>query len=177
MNLPADSKFAIAIVGANGYRYKPDTQAESFTPEAVKAVAESFLAGQIPRHVKSEEPPKDSGPVTVVTGRTFDELVTNSDKDVFIEFYAPWCGHCKQLAPTWDKLAEKFASVDSVRIAKMDATANDVPSSFEVHGFPTIYLLKANNKGSPVQYNGGRDLPALSKWLKENASKKIHDEL
>ena len=65
--------------------------------------------------------------------KNFDELVTNTDKDVLIEFYAPWCGHCKSLAPKYDELGEKMAQ-EAVEIVKMDATANDVPSDFDVKG-------------------------------------------
>ena len=65
--------------------------------------------------------------------KNFDELVTKTDKDVLIEFYAPWCGHCKSLAPKYDELGEKMAE-EAVEIVKMDATANDVPSDFDVKG-------------------------------------------
>ena len=65
--------------------------------------------------------------------KNFDDLVTNSEKDVLIEFYAPWCGHCKKLAPVYDELGEKMAD-ENVEIVKMDATANDVPAGFDVRG-------------------------------------------
>ena len=50
----------------------------------------------------------------------------HADKDVLVEFYAPWCGHCKALAPKYDDLAAKLEGVDSVVIAKMDSTENEI---------------------------------------------------
>lgn len=84
----------------------------------------------------------------------FDQIV-DSSKHVLVKFYAPWCGHCKNLAPTYDTLAEAMASrKDEVVIAKVDADKHrDLGSRFGVQGYPT---LKWFPKGSvnPEDYNG-----------------------
>ena len=58
-----------------------------------------------------------------------------SDKDVFIKMYAPWCGHCKAMAPTWEELAESMADDEGVMIADFDATANDPGIFFNRYAF------------------------------------------
>jgi len=146
---------------------------EKFSTEAVKKFAQDWKDGKLKPHIKTEPRPAAAkkGEVTVVTGETFNEVVLDSKKDVLIEFYAPWCGHCKTLAPKYDKLAEELKDVDSVVIAKMDATANDIPhSGYEARGYPTILFAPANNKDRPMKYEGEREVKAFKKWLKEKAS-------
>lgn len=127
-----------------------------------------FQAGKVDKIVKSEEIPESQDePVTVVVGKSFDSVV-KSGKNVFIEFYAPWCGHCKRLEPVWTELATKFKDVDNLTVAKMDATANDVPDpEFDVKGFPTLYFVQSSGKIS--KYEGGRTLEDLAKFVEEKA--------
>src|SRR3546814_18683305 len=87
------------------------------TAENVAATADKFFKGDLKPSLKSEAPaPEDTtGAVKVVKGSTFEDLVIKNNKNVFVEFYAPWCGHCKKLAPIWDELGEKFQENSNVR--------------------------------------------------------------
>jgi len=123
--------------------------------------------------VKSEPvPEKQDGPVTVVVAKNYQDIVMDSDKDVLLEFYAPWCGHCKALAPKYDELAGMFKPFsDRITIAKVDATLNDVPD--EIQGFPTIKLFKAGSKDSPVDYTGSRTVEDLANFLRDSGTHHI----
>lgn len=120
---------------------------------------EKFLAdvmeGKIEPHLKSEPIPDNSGPLKTAVAKNFDEVVINNDKDTLVEFYAPWCGHCKKLTPVFEEVAQAMEGED-VAIVKMDATANDVPSNFEVRGFPTLYWLPKDSKDTHVRYEVSR---------------------
>lgn len=132
------------------------------------------LSGKLKPIVKSQPVPKNNkGPVKVVVGKTFDEIVMDTNKDVLIEFYAPWCGHCKKLEPDYLALGKKYKGEKNLVIAKMDATANDVPNdSYKVEGFPTIYFAPSNSKHEPVKFEGGdRTLEGFTKFLEKHATK------
>ena len=164
---------ALAIeVPSTGKHFAFDETAD-ITTEAVTAWAASFLSGELQPTIKSEPiPASQDGPVTILVAKNFDQIVLDSTKDVFVEFYAPWCGHCKKLAPIFDELGTMLKSVSSVVIAKIDATANDISSEYHVQGFPTLLFFPANNK-KPVDYEGDRSLEDMLNFIKEQASTKF----
>jgi len=139
---------------------------DDFSMATFETFLQDFLDGKLEPYLKSEEiPSSNDEPVKVVVAKQFDDIVNAEDKDVLIEFYAPWCGHCKQLVPKYEELATKLKDEPSIVIAKMDATANDVPSPYQVTGFPTIYFAPKGDKKNPRQYNGGREVNDFLKYL------------
>lgn len=84
----------------------------------------------------------------------------------FVEFYAPWCGHCKRLAPVWEQLAHVVADeIPQVRVAKLDATRfSSVTSELDIHGFPT---LKYFRNGQVMDYHGDRTKQALVDFVRK----------
>jgi len=78
----------------------------------------------------------------------------------------------KKLAPVFDELGEKLKN-EQVSIVKMDATANDVPSQFDVRGFPTLFWLPRDSKDKPVRYDGGREVDDFVKYIAKHATDEL----
>ena len=145
---------------------------EEFSVESFEAFLKAFEAGSLEPYLKSEAIPEpNDGPVKIAVAKSFKSLVTDSTKDVLVEFYAPWCGHCKKLTPIFDELGEKLAG-ENVEIVKMDATANDVPPGFDVRGFPTLFWIPKDTK-KPISYQGGRELDDFIKYIAEKATDEL----
>ncbi|KAF2738022.1 disulfide-isomeras-like protein [Polyplosphaeria fusca] len=173
LNLELGKFPAFAIQRTDKNQKYPFDQTKEITEKAVGEFVDDFVAGKVEPSVKSEPIPESQEGVTVVVAKNYDELVLNNEKDVLLEFYAPWCGHCKALAPKYEELAGLYASEELsklVTIAKVDATANDVPD--EIQGFPTIKLFAAGKKDAPIDYSGARTVEDLVKFIKENGSHK-----
>jgi len=140
------------------------------TEESVKSFVDGVLDGTIVPKFKSDEAPESNdGPVTILVGTTFEELVIKNDNDVLVEFYAPWCGHCKNLEPIYEALGKHVASNDKIVIAKMDSTTND-NDHVAVKGFPTIVFFPAGSKDKPVTYEGPRTVAGFVAFLNEHAT-------
>ena len=102
--------------------------------------------------------------VVVLDQTNFDAIIFGSKDIWMVEFYAPWCGHCKALEPEWNAAATKMKG--QVKFAKVDATENQaLAQRFGVRGYPTIKYFDygpGKTDASAQDYNGGREERALS---------------
>lgn len=95
--------------------------------------------------------------VVELTDDNFDRLVLNGDDVWFVEFYAPWCGHCKNLEPEWAAAASEVAehTKGKVKLGAVDATVHQgLSSRYGIRGFPSIKIFQKGEE--PVDYEGGR---------------------
>ncbi|KAI8587579.1 protein disulfide isomerase [Geranomyces variabilis] len=162
---------AFVIQEPEANRKFPFDQSKTITKSAIKSFVDEYVSGKIEPSLKSEAiPATNDEPVKVVVGKNYEDIVLNKKADVLLEIYAPWCGHCKALAPKYEELAKKIGS-DKIVIAKMDGTENDLPPNtpFEVEGFPTIKLFKAGSN-EIVDFNGDRSVEGFVSFLKEHAT-------
>jgi len=169
--------FRVTVSTDDMVKYKPENK--DLTEENMRNFIKAVKAGEVTAHLKSEEQPADwdANPVKVLVSSNFEQVALDSTKDVLVEFYAPWCGHCKKLAPIWEELGEKYKDSDSIVIAKIDMTANEL-EKVKVRGFPTIKLYKAGTN-EQVDYTGGRTLNDFVKFLEPEGEKaeETKDEL
>ncbi|RDX70813.1 Protein disulfide isomerase-like 1-4, partial [Mucuna pruriens] len=141
------------------------------TIDTIKTFGNDFLEDKLKPFLKSDPVPQSNdGDVKIVVGDNFDEIVLDESKDVLLEIYAPWCGHCQSLEPSYNKLAKHLRSIESIVIAKMDGTTNEHPRA-KADGFPTILFFPAGNKSSdPIPVDVDRTVVAFYKFLRKHAS-------
>ncbi|KAG0198980.1 protein disulfide-isomerase precursor [Mortierella sp. GBA30] len=181
-DLPTSLPFTIPGYPTIKFRKAGSTEYMDYSGERTKEAFVRFLQKNAGNKVeidydpglKSEVTPEtDDGPVKIVVANTYEQIVEDKDKDVMIEFYAPWCGFCKMLAPIYDEVGDHFKGSNIV-VAKIDATANDLPKSlpFAVNGYPTIKFRKAGST-EYIDYNGERTKEAFVEFLTTNAVNKL----
>lgn len=116
--------------------------------------------------------PKEASFTTVLDSSNFESVALDENKDVLVEFYAPWCGHCKSLAPVYEKVARAFENEKNVVVAKVDADeAKNKPlgEKYGVSGFPTIKFFPRGANKVAQEYNEGRTAKDFVSFLNGKA--------
>lgn len=137
--------------------------------QGISDFVQTFFKGQMKPILKSETGSAEDtrGPVWILRGSSFKELVLDSSTDMLVLFYAPWCSICKRLLAVWEVVGPLSAGLGVV-VAKIDATANDV-SGVTVKGYPTVLLFRNGAKSRPLQFDRqGRDAEDVLEFLTQH---------
>ncbi|KAJ8684102.1 hypothetical protein QAD02_019894 [Eretmocerus hayati] len=168
----------IKIFGANPNKpedYNGARTAAGLVDAALEAASQKARAALGGKRADSKSGgSKDSKDVIELTDDNFDKLVLGSEDMWLVEFYAPWCGHCKNLAPHWAKAASELKG--KVKLGALDATANTIKASqYEVRGYPTIKYFAPGKKDSDSmqEYDGGRTSSDIVNWALDKLSENI----
>ncbi|XWS36739.1 hypothetical protein CRYUN_Cryun20dG0111600 [Craigia yunnanensis] len=133
-----------------------------FAFQQVKALLKDRLAGKASGGSSEKSEPNAS---VELNSRNYDEFVLKSKELWIVEFFAPWCGHCKKLAPEWRRAANNLKG--KVKLGHVDCDSEkSFMSRFNVQGFPTILVFGAE-KDSPIPYEGARTVSAIESFALE----------
>ena len=156
----------IKIFGSNKNKptdYQGQRTAKGIADAGVKAareMVEAKLGGG------SQKKSGSDAEVVELTDDNFDKLVLNSDDVWLVEFYAPWCGHCKNLAPQWAQAARELKG-KNVKLGALDATVHQSKAGqYGIKGYPTIKYFPAGSRSasSVEDYDGGRTASDIVNW-------------
>jgi len=125
------------------------------------------------------EPIPEGNPVyldgsLVVVGKTFEEVVSNKNQDVFMLVYAPWCGFSRKVLPVWKSFGHAVSQVKHLVVAKMDGDQNSSPlmEDFSWSSYPHIFFVKAGTK-KPIVFHGNRTVSHFVQFAEEHGSKPL----
>lgn len=165
----------IAAQGNQGFE-KFRTE-EELTTEGFAQFLKDHQTGNVRPYLKGEPIPADNGDaVKIIVRDNWKKTVLDPAKDVLIELYAPWCGHCQRLSPIWEKVAQRVSKIPNLVIAKMDATANEV-EGIQISSYPTLKFYPAFKKHAPIEVKVDHNEEAIIEWLKKHISKKYSEDL
>ncbi|XP_032528665.2 protein disulfide-isomerase A6 homolog [Danaus plexippus] len=155
------------FTGSKHTPYQGQRTAEAFVDAALKA-AKDKAYDSLGKKAKSS----DKSDVITLTDENFNKLVLESDDMWLVEFFAPWCGHCKNLEPHWAKAATELKG--KIKLGAVDATVHQVLASrYQVQGYPTIKYFPSGKKDNAEEYNGGRTSSDIVSWALEKLAENI----
>ncbi|GAV64470.1 Thioredoxin domain-containing protein/Thioredoxin_6 domain-containing protein [Cephalotus follicularis] len=121
------------------------------TPSNIEGFCSGLLHGIVSTYYKSQPIPdnKDAS-IQVIVGKTFDNLVLSSPKNVLLEVYTPWCINCETTSKQVEKLAKHFKGSDNIVFARIDASVNEHPK-LQIDDYPTLLFYAAADKANPIK--------------------------
>ena len=167
--------FILVPESENPIKYKMEGK---LTEENLLQFVDNWQNKKLKPFLKTEdEPEENDGDVFIVVGKTYKKYILDNDKDVIVYFYAPWCEHCKEFYPKYERLARKLKKKNpNLLMTKIDATENDI-EYFPIKKYPTIKFYPGNAKNKePIHFFNKQTIDDLLNLLKEKAYHKINDE-
>ncbi|KAG6465026.1 hypothetical protein O3G_MSEX014886 [Manduca sexta] len=158
------------FTGSKHTPYQGQRTAEAFVDAALKAAKERAYDNL----GKKPSGGSDKSDVIELTDSNFKELVLDSEDLWLVEFFAPWCGHCKNLEPHWAKAATELKG--KVKVGALDATVHQAMAArYQVQGYPTIKMFPAGKKTSDSveDYNGGRTASDIVAWAMDKVAENV----
>jgi protein disulfide-isomerase A1 len=190
LGLPEETKVPVFAIDDlhNGQRFPllpskdgEETFEDIMTFERVRDLANGYITGELETYIRSEpvpENPLQEDGVFKLVAKTFTTDVFQETHDVLVKIYAPWCGHCKSLAPKYAHAAQLFAKhgLSTLRMADMDGTENDLPKGMKVQGYPTVMFFPAGSKDASdsVEFSEERNIVDLVTFMLDNASSDLN---
>ena len=138
-----------AFVPTKEYKYECDTKPHQLSLDLILKFGRDILQRKISPSLKSQDPVENNGPLTIVVGKNFKQIVRDTKKDVFVSFHSSKSFDSKQFTPTWKKLAESLEKVDDLLIATFDLDKNEL-LDLDIDTFPAL-------KFYPKDYKEGID--------------------
>jgi thiol-disulfide isomerase/thioredoxin len=160
----SDLPMIVGHISTNDYKYKSPPRT-ILDPQYLHGFVSDVISGKISRIFKSEPPPtkkmqEENRGVVIATGNTVESIAFEQGKDVLLYVYTPWCVQCKKMRPSFETLARAVQAEPRIVVAKIDGAANDLPTAWDIRGYPTLLLFKSSDK--------------IEKSSKKNAAIPVH---
>lgn len=140
---------------------------EPATEEGIRTFVSKVENGEVTKLLKSAPVPEnDVAPVKTLVGKNY-QTIFQDEREYLVKIYAPWCGHCKTIAPHFVEAAKALSSNPNIVLAEFDGTLNEV-EGVEISGYPTILWYPKDKTAEPVKYNGERDTQGIIDWIKDH---------
>ncbi|KAJ0242263.1 Protein disulfide isomerase-like 1-6 [Hirschfeldia incana] len=137
------------------------------SPSNIEDFCSGLADGTVPRYYRSEPvPDNENASIVTVVGKTFDELVLNSQENVLLEVHTPWCVNCEAMSKQIVKLAKHFKGFENLVFARIDASTNE-HATLQVDDYPTILLYKSGEKDKPLKLSTKSNAKDMAVFINE----------
>eukprot|EP00826_Nyctotherus_ovalis_P017537 TRINITY_DN1516_c0_g1_i1.p1 TRINITY_DN1516_c0_g1~~TRINITY_DN1516_c0_g1_i1.p1 ORF type:complete len:482 (-),score=141.94 TRINITY_DN1516_c0_g1_i1:69-1514(-) len=143
---------------------------DPFTKQGIQKFIQDVEKGEAKAYYKSEAVPESNpGPVYKVVSKNFKHEVLDNENDVMVKFYTPYCGHCKKLAPAYEKLAEAMKMNDKLKFMEVDVSKNDI-EGHPINSVPVIKFFPGKDKADVYTFSGERTEKNIAAFVQERSS-------